>query len=239
MAAVLRIRQLALVARDLEPTVQALCDALGVEICHRDPLVATFGLHNALMPIGDTLLEVVSPIKDGTTAGRLLARRGGDGGYMVILQTDDIARERARVEKLDVRVVWDVALDEITSIHLHPRDIGAAIVSLDEARPPDSWLWAGPHWRDHVRTGVVTKIVGAEIQADDAAAMAARWGEVLARPVETSADGTRRIALDDGELRFVAAKDGRGDGLGGIDLRAAPGQQPRELVLCGTRVRLV
>lgn len=234
----LRIRQLALVARDLEPAVKALCDALGVEICHRDPLVATFGLHNALMPIGDTLLEVVSPLREGTTAGRLLDRRGGDGGYMVILQTDDIARERARVEGLGVRVVWDVALDEITSIHLHPRDVGAAIVSLDEARPPDSWHWAGPHWRDHVRTGVVTRIVAAELQADDHVAMAARWGEVLGRAPEPRADGTRRLALDDGELRFVPATDGRGDGLGGIDLRAAPGQKARELTLCGTRVRI-
>jgi hypothetical protein len=234
----LRIRQIALVARDLEPTVNALCDALGVEVCYRDPLVATFGLHNVLMPIGDTLLEIVSPVKEGTTAGRLLDRRGGDGGYMVIFQTDDIARERKRIEALGVRVVWDVALDEITSIHLHPRDVGGAIVSLDEARPPESWHWAGPGWRAHVRRGVVTKIVAAELQADDPSAMSARWGEVLARPVEVRADGTRRIALDDCELRFVAARDGRGDGLGGFDVRAAAGQAPRELSLCGTRVRI-
>ena len=216
----------------------SLCAALGIEICYRDPLVATFGLHNALMPIGDTLLEIVSPVKEGTTAGRLLDRRGGDGGYMAIFQTDDLARERARIEALGVRVVWDVALDEITSIHLHPRDVGGAIVSLDEARPPESWHWAGPEWRAHVRTGVVTRIVGAEMQADDPSAMATRWGEVLGCAVETRADGTRRIALDDGELRFVRATDGRGDGLGGIDLRPAPGQPARNLVLCGTRVRI-
>src|SRR6185503_20673725 len=113
----LRIRQLALVARDLDPVVSALCDTLGLDVCYRDPQVSAFGLHNALMPIGDTLLEVVSPIQEGTTAGRLLDRRGGDGGYMVILQTDDLSRDRARVDQLGVRVVWSASLREIASIH--------------------------------------------------------------------------------------------------------------------------
>ena len=34
------------------------------------------------MPVGDTFLEVVSPIDPKATAERYLARRGGDGGYM-------------------------------------------------------------------------------------------------------------------------------------------------------------
>ena len=35
-------------------------------------------------------------------------------------------------------------------------------------------------------------------------------------------DGMPEIQLDNATLRFVAATDGRGDGLGGIDLVAAP-----------------
>ena len=35
-AALLRLRQVALVARELEPVVDALCDVLGVEVCFRD-----------------------------------------------------------------------------------------------------------------------------------------------------------------------------------------------------------
>ena len=83
----MRIRQIALVARELEPTVSAICDVLDLEVGFRDPGVKLFGLSNAVIPVGDTFLEVVSPTKKDTTAGRLLDRRGGDGGYMVILQS--------------------------------------------------------------------------------------------------------------------------------------------------------
>ena len=76
-------------AADLAAAETAIVDRLGVSMCFRDPGVGEFGLHNALFPIGDRLLEVVSPTEPGTTAGRLLDRRGGDGGYMAIFETDE------------------------------------------------------------------------------------------------------------------------------------------------------
>ena len=85
----IRMRQICLVARSLAPVVDELRAGLGLEVCHRDPGVGKYGLENALFPVGDGFLEVVAPVREGTTAGRYLERRGGDGGYMVILQCDD------------------------------------------------------------------------------------------------------------------------------------------------------
>src|SRR5262245_66578243 len=82
-----RLRQVALVAAELEPAVDSLCDVLGLEVAYHDPGVEVFGLRNAVMPVGDTFLEVVAPDRPGTTAGRLLDQRGGDGGYMVIVRS--------------------------------------------------------------------------------------------------------------------------------------------------------
>ena len=78
----LRLRQIALVARELAPIEKDLIDVLGIEVCFRDPGVAHFGLENALFPIGNQLLEVVAPVQENTAGGRYLERRGGDGGYM-------------------------------------------------------------------------------------------------------------------------------------------------------------
>src|SRR5262249_16333795 len=177
----MRLRQIALVAGDLEKNVDDLCAVLGLEVCYRDPGVAEFGLHNALMPIATSFLEVVSPQQPGTTAGRLLEKRRGDGGYMVIVQTDDLARDRKRVDELGIRVVSQVELPDAATIHLHPRDVGGAILSLDQMRPPDSWRWAGPEWREHLRSDVTQKLLGVEIQAADSAAMAARWAQAFGR----------------------------------------------------------
>ena len=82
----LRLRQIAFAASDLPQAEAALRDALGVELCYRDPNVGVFGLKNALFPVGDQFLEIVAPREDGTTAGRYLERFGA-GGYMVILQS--------------------------------------------------------------------------------------------------------------------------------------------------------
>src|SRR5262245_38201566 len=150
----MRLRQVALVARELEPTVDALCDVLGIEVAFNDPDVAVFGLRNAVMPIGDTFLEVVSPAKPGTTAGRLLERRRGDGGYMVSGQSQAKQADRARMGELGVRIAWEAQLERAGTLHLHPRDVGGAILSLDWMDPEESWWWAGPRWRECVRTDV-------------------------------------------------------------------------------------
>src|SRR5262245_64548692 len=102
----IRLRQVALVARELDPVVDDLCARFGLSVSFRDPGVATFGLHNALMTIGDQFLEVVAPTEDGTTAGRLLDRRAGDGGYMAIFEVDDLDDRLALLDKLGIRVVW-------------------------------------------------------------------------------------------------------------------------------------
>ena len=87
------IRQIALVARDLDPIVDDLCAVFDIAVSCNDPGVAAFGLRNAVMPIGETFLEVVSPVTPDASARRYLERRKGDGGYMVILQSDDLAAE--------------------------------------------------------------------------------------------------------------------------------------------------
>jgi hypothetical protein len=235
-----RLRQIALVARNLETSVEALCAAFDIEVAFRDPGVSTFGLCNAVMPLGDTFLEVVSPVQADTSAGRLLDRRG-DGGYMVIVQTDDLEADRVRMKELDVRVVWEAALDDAATIHLHPRDVGAAILSLDAMDPPASWRWAGSDWADHVRTGSVQGIVGAELQAADPSALAERWSEVLAHPARpAAAPDAWEIPLERGLIRVVPARDGRGDGLSALDLLSSdPAHVGSELALCGVRFHLV
>jgi hypothetical protein len=232
----IHLRQIALVAEDLEPVVTGLERAFDLEVCFRDPGIATFGLVNALLPIGTDFLEVVSPDRPGTTAGRLVERRGGDGGYMVILQCDEQPRLASRLEGLGVRTVWNHDGATTKAVHLHPRDVGGAIVSLDWMADPAAWQWAGPEWADHVRTRVVSGFAGVTISAADPAKMAARWAEVLDRPVDAGGDS---IALDDSVIRFEPAGE-RGEGVDGVDLRATDrAAAGTEQNLCGVRFRLV
>ena len=90
-----RLRQAVIAARELEPVVERLRSGLGLGEPYGDPGVEYFGLRNAVFALGDTFLEVVSPLRPGTAAGRQLDRREGDCGYMVMAQLDDLAGARA------------------------------------------------------------------------------------------------------------------------------------------------
>jgi hypothetical protein len=247
----MRLRQIALVAKDLAAAQADIAAVLGVDYAYDDPGVGKYGLRNAVFPIGDTFLEVVSPKGPGTTAGRLLEKRGGDGGYMVILQVDDLAAARARVREASARIADLTDGDGFAFTHIHPKDIGGAILSLDFMKPKERWQWGGPEWQSHVRTDISLAVVGAELQAENPAQMAARWSQVLGRPAAAEA-ALWRIRLDQGEIRFVKALDGRGEGLSAFDvlvrdLNAVRGRAAvrglladgGHIILAGTRVRLI
>jgi len=224
----IRLRQVALVARDLDTVVAELCAALGLEVCYVDPGVGEFGLRNALMLIGDQFLEVVSPTREGTTAGRLLGRRSrddgnGDGGYMAIFEVDDLDDRVEHVQAAGVRIVWSADHPEIRGRHLHPRDVGGALVSIDQPARRGEWPWGGPTWRAHDGNKVVTAIAGISVGAADPAAMRRRWAE---------------LGLDHA-VRFVPATD-RGEGIDGLDLVATDRDRASETIeVCGVVIRLV
>ncbi len=251
----LRLRQICLVAHELAPAVEALSDVFGLATCFHDPAVGVYGLENALLPVGTNFLEVVAPVREKTAAGRYLERRGGDGGYIVILQCDDVEARRARMAELDVRIANALNYSDFTGIQLHPRDTGGSMLETDQndggPAPDGPWHPAGGHWQEAVRTNRTVAMTGAELQSPDPNALAARGAEILDRPVATGASGAPEIALDNAALRFVEAADGRGEGLGGVALevvdRAAilAAAKARGLeaggdwvMVCGTRFRL-
>jgi hypothetical protein len=246
----MRLRQIALVGLDLDTLAADITAVLGLGPAYADPGVGKYGLRNQVWPIGDTFLEVVSPHQPGATAGRLIEKRGGDGGYMAIFQTPDLEGARARIAAEGLRVADQSDRDGASFTHIHPKDLRGAIVSIDAMVPPERWEWGGPHWRANVRTEVSTGIVGCEVQVDDPDAVAARWSAALGRP-RAFADGWR-IGVDGGEIRFVAVADDRGEGLTTFDVAVRnPAAVLAEadsrgcltpdgdVILCGTRVRLV
>jgi len=246
----MRLRQIAFAARDLDAVVDDLCAVLGIEVSFNDPGVGVFGLRNAVMPVGDTFLEVVSPVQPDTAAGRYMERRGGDCGYMVMVQTADSDADRRRAAQLGVREAWSIDLDDIRGTHLHPRDLGGALLSLDAPVPAASWRWAGPDWPGKRHTDVTREIVGVEMQCAERDIVAERWARLLDRPLRAGANGVTEIALERGVLRFVAGKPGA-DGVTAVDVavadrsRALAAAHARslirsgDLVICGTRIRFV
>ena len=197
----MRIRQVALAASDLEKTDEIFRRLFGCEESYADPEIIYFGLDNRLYTLGDCFLEVVSPVKPNTAAGRFLDRRGGDGGYMVIVQVEDLTQEQARLADTSIRTVFADDRGNAKAIHLHPKDVPGAIPSLDEMTPPESWLWAGEGWEQRAG-GHVGRILAAEIRSLDPHETGLRWAEAYGKSLLPFGDGWR-LELGSSEMRFT------------------------------------
>ncbi len=252
----LRVRQIALIARELAPVVDDIREVFGLEVAFRDPAVKTFGLENAVFPVGSQFLEVVAPIREGTAGGRYLDRRKGDGGYMVICQCDEHAPRKRRAAELGIRKAMEHDEPEFRIMQLHPRDTGGCLLEIDEQIGDNAldgaWMPASKNWKSAVRTEVVRGIAAAEIQSPDPTELANRWGQIVELPVKADAAGAQNIHFDNADVRFVKDTDGRGEGLGGVDLivanrerlLAAAERRGKRVAddmvnICGVRFRLV
>ena len=207
----MRIRQIVFAANELEPTLARLGTMLDGPVVFRDPGVAHFGLENGLLVSGGDFIEVVSPLpnKTDTAAGRHLARRG-DSFYMLILQCEDAGPHIARLADKGLRPVWNYKADGLVATHFHPRDFGAAIVSIDSMPPqagdeawhsPDAnWFWA--RWPQADKPKAQETAAGAvaalELRAPDAAALAQHWADSLQRPLVG-----HRVLFDGAYIDFV------------------------------------
>ncbi len=206
----MRLRQLVIATGDFEAGAK-LRDLLGLGEPYCDPGVAEFGLENEVFAVGDQFLEVIYPISDAAPARRFVDRTEGGGGYMAIFQTNDIAAVRRRATENKVRRVWEVDLEDISATHLHPADMGAAIVSVDEPRPADSWRWAGPDWIERRGEGLCAGLAGLELTASDPERLLKRWANILGLAHDAAAlsmpltggDVTVSEGLVDGISTFV------------------------------------
>jgi hypothetical protein len=253
------LRQICLVAERLAPVIGDFKDIMGLEVCFVDKGVAVFGLENSLMPVGSNFIEVVAPIKEDTAAGRYLKRRNGDGGYMVICQCDSHEVQQARKTRasaMNIRVALEHESKSFHVMQLHPADTGGAFFEIDwdaQSAPQGSWEPAGGDgWQRALRTDLVKEYRAVELQSSDPRGLAERWSSITEIPLRKDSRGRLEMPLDNASVRFVEATDGRGEGLGGIDI--VPSDRPRllqtaeqrgrlvahdQIIICGTRFYLV
>ncbi len=235
----IHLRQIALVAHNLSQAIGDLNAVFGIHNSYVDDGVAQWGLENTLLAVGTDFIEVVAPTKSGTSAGRYLDRRKGDGGYMVICQADSAATQAdvmARAEQAKVRVAFEREAPEWHIVQFHPGDMRASFLEVDSDQVNDfvgNWHPAGGlGWEGTVDTSTTLGFAGVELQGPDPIALAQHWSEVMGIKAE-ALDAQPFIPLANAKIRFVKDTDGRGPGLSGVDLKV----QNVEAVLQSAKAR--
>lgn len=207
MAEYLRLRQICLVAPHLEPVISDIAAIMGLSICYRDGNVAKYGLENALLPVDTILLEVVSPTKEGTAAGRFLDKTGNRGGYMAIFCCEDPDARGAKANAIGVRTANVITHAPYHGVQLHPRDCRAAFIEFNHTDGSDDVLGpyppAGPDWPKHIRKDTTVALTEVEMQGPDPEGLAAHWGRIIGIAASKGADGVLLLKLPNATFRFV------------------------------------
>jgi hypothetical protein len=220
MGAYVRLRQICLVAPRLEPVIADIAEIMGLRVCYRDGNVAKYGLVNALLPVDTILLEVVSPSREGTAAGRFLDKTEGRGGYMAIFCCDDADAYGKRANAIGVRTANVITHASYHGVQLHPRDCRAAFIEFNHTEGSDDVLGpyppAGPDWQNAIRKDVTRALVGVEMQSPDPKGLAAHWRRIIGVEAGTNDQGEDELKLPNADFRFV---EGNSEIMSGLTFR--------------------
>jgi hypothetical protein len=231
MAHTMRLRQICLVAPQLEPVIDDISSIMGLDVCYRDGNVAKYGLENALLPVDTILLEVVAPFQPGTAAGRFLDKTEGRGGYMAIFCCDDPDERGRHAKEMGVRVANVIDHAPYHGVQLHPRDCRAAFIEFNHTDGSDDILGpyppAGPDWQKAIRNDVTQALVGVEMQSPEPHDLAQHWGRIIGIAAGKNATGESTLALPNCTFRFV---EGASDIMSGLTFRVNDVARVRDAV---------
>ena len=104
---------------------------------------------------------------------------------MVIVDSLDLEKERKRLESAEMDIVWyenrKTSGIHAQSLHLHPKQVGGAILSIDNMNPTSSWLWAGTEWEKDINKALVSHICGVNISSANPDILLSNWEKALGK----------------------------------------------------------
>src|SRR5690349_7451119 len=107
MTKVSSVDHIAIATPDLEGSLKMFRDALGITCDHVEDIPER-GIRVAMLPIGDTRIELVAPLHDKSEVSACLEKRGG-GIHHIALKTADVDGDIAELKAKGVKIAQDPA----------------------------------------------------------------------------------------------------------------------------------
>jgi len=130
----MRIEHIAVAVADLQAALDHYRDVWGVEAAHQER-VEDQGVEEAMLPLGDTYLQLIAPLSPDSTVARWLERRGG-GLHHIAYEVDDLEERLARLKAQGMELI-DETPRRGGRGHLvafvHPRSNQGLLVELIQA----------------------------------------------------------------------------------------------------------
>jgi methylmalonyl-CoA/ethylmalonyl-CoA epimerase len=128
-----RIDHIGVAVADLDGAIELYRDSLGMPLQHRET-VEQFGVEAALLGIGDSHVELLSPTDPESAVGRFIDR-GGPGLHHVAYQTADIDAALDEVRSAGLALIDEKPRAGIRNSRVafvHPKSTGGVLTELVE-----------------------------------------------------------------------------------------------------------
>jgi methylmalonyl-CoA/ethylmalonyl-CoA epimerase len=103
MPRMLRIEHIAIAVSDLDDALAHYRDVWGLEPDHRER-VEDQGVEEAMLPLGESYLQLLGSTGPGTTVGKFLERRG-EGLHHIAYEVDDLAGMLEALKEKGVQLI--------------------------------------------------------------------------------------------------------------------------------------
>lgn len=98
-----KIEHVALAVSDLDQAIQFYRDVWGLTLEHRE-IVEDQGVEEAMLRIGESYIQLLSPLGDDTTVGRFIQKRG-EGLHHIAYEVGDLEVALQRLKNEGVELI--------------------------------------------------------------------------------------------------------------------------------------
>ncbi|HEX8087573.1 MAG TPA: methylmalonyl-CoA epimerase [Blastocatellia bacterium] len=129
----MKIDHLGIAVRSMSDSLAFYRDVLGLEVSGTET-VEDQGVHISMLPVGESRIELLEPISEGTPVGRFIAKRG-EGLHHICYEVEDLSLKLDELRLRGVRLLEGYprrgAEGKLVAF-LHPASAGGVLLELVE-----------------------------------------------------------------------------------------------------------
>lgn len=127
----MKINHLGIATKAIEETLKFWEDSLGLENVHTE-VVEDQKVRVAMLPIGESRIELLEPTSDDSPISKFLEKRGG-GIHHIAVEVDDIVAAIAKLKENGMRLIDEsprIGAEGCLVVFVHPAASGGVLLEL-------------------------------------------------------------------------------------------------------------
>ena len=127
----MKINHLGIATNDIDQALKFWADSLGLENVHTE-IVEDQKVRVAMLPLGESRIELLEPTSDDSPISKFLEKRGG-GIHHIAVETDDIEASLQKLKDNGARLIDEkprVGAEGCLVAFVHPSSAGGVLLEL-------------------------------------------------------------------------------------------------------------